>query len=96
MDNDYDRSWWAEISLMLPLGEGCFNSYEDLLHKEKLGNEKTRECEWVGQEWLNLVNDKRRSQDIKKLWKLNLGQYKNAKRDNNLEQFTNDEVWCKW
>jgi hypothetical protein len=45
---------------LLALSEGRFNSYDELLDKEKLDNEKTQEHEWVEQEWSKLMNDKRR------------------------------------
>ena len=38
---------------LLPLGEGRFNSYEELLDKEALDNEKTQEHEWVERQWSN-------------------------------------------
>ena len=81
---------------LLPLGEGRFNSYDELLDKEKLDDEKNSEHEWVEQEWSRLMNDKRRFGHIEKLWKMKLQQYRQAQKDGTLEQFVHDEVWRKW
>ena len=71
---------------LLSLGEGRFNSYEELLDKEKLDNEKTQEHEWVEQEWSKLMNDKRRFGHIEKLWKMkytNTGRHRRMARSRN-------------
>ena len=81
---------------LLSLGEGRFNSYEELLDKEKLDNEKTQEHEWVEQEWSRLMNNQRRFGHIEKLWRMKLHQYRQAQKDGTLEKFVNDEVWRKW
>ena len=81
---------------LLALSEGRFNSYDELLDKEKLDNEKTREHEWVEQEWSKLMNDKRRFGHVDKLWRIKLQQYRQAQKDGTLEKFINDEVWRKW
>ena len=81
---------------LLALSEGRFNSYEELLDKEKLNNEKTQEHEWVEQEWSRLMNDQRRFGHFEKLWKMKLHQYRQAQKDGTLEQFVHDEVWRKW
>ena len=81
---------------LLALSEGRFNSYDELLDKEKLDNEKTQEHEWVEQEWSRLMNDQRRFGHIDKLWKMKLQQYRQAQKDGTLEQFVHDEVWRKW
>ena len=81
---------------LLSLGEGRFNSYEELLDKEAMDKEKTREHEWVEQEWSKLINDKRRFGHVDKLWRIKLQQYRQAQKDGTLEKFINDEVWRKW
>jgi hypothetical protein len=78
---------------LLPLDEGRFNSYEELLDKEKLDNEKTQEHEWVEKQWSKLMNDKRRFGHVDKLWRIKLQQYRQAQKDGTLEKFINDEVW---
>ena len=68
---------------LLALSEGRFNSYDELLDKEKLDNEKTQEHEWVEQEWSRLMNDKRRFGHIEKLWKMkytNTGRHRRMAR----------------
>ena len=81
---------------LLSLGEGRFNSYEELLDKAAMDKEKTREHEWVEQEWSKLMNDKRRFGHVDKLWRIKLQQYRQAQKDGTLEKFINDEVWRKW
>ena len=81
---------------LLSLGEGRFNSYEELLDKEAMDKEKTREHEWVEQEWSRLMNDKRRFGHVDKLWRIKLQQYRQAQKNGTLEKFINDEVWRKW
>ena len=81
---------------LLALGEGRFNSYEELLDKEAMDKEKTREHEWVEQEWSKLMNDTRRFGHVDKLWRIKLQQYRQAQKDGTLEKFINDEVWRKW
>ena len=78
---------------LLALSEGRFNSYEELLDKEAMDKEKTREHEWVEQEWSKLMNDKRRFGHVDKLWRIKLQQYRQAQKDGTLEKFINDEVW---
>ena len=78
---------------LLALSEGRFNSYEELLDKQKLDNEKTQEHEWVERQWSKLMNDQRRTGHIEKLWKMKLRQYRKAQKDGTLEQFVHDEVW---
>ena len=80
---------------LLPLDEGRFNSYEELLDKEKLDNEKTQEHEWVEKQWSKLMNDKRRFGHVDKLWRIKLQQYRQAQKDGTLEKFIHDEVWRK-
>ena len=68
---------------LLALSEGRFNSYEELLDKEAMDKEKTREHEWVEQEWSKLMNDKRRFGHIDKLWKMkytNTGRHRRMAR----------------
>ena len=81
---------------LLALSEGRSNSYDELLDKEKLDDEKNSEHEWVEQEWSRLMNNQRRFSHIEKLWKMKLHQYRQAQKDGTLEQFVHDEVWRKW
>ena len=72
------------------IDESVFNSYDDLMNNKKLDKEIGDEAHMMDQKWAELMNNKRQSIHLNKLWNIKLVQYKQAKKDGRIEQFIND------
>ena len=72
------------------IDEGEVSNYYSMLADKEMDRDKRNEIEWVEQNWANLMNKKRKSNHIRKLWMIRVTQYRQAAKDGRLEKFIND------
>ena len=68
------------ITQTATIDESVFNSYDELVANKKLDKEISDEIELADQRWTELINYKRQSLHLKKLWNIKVAQYKEAKK----------------
>ena len=72
------------------IDEGKVSSYYSMLVAKEIYRYKRNGIEWVEQNWVNLMNKKRKASHIRKLWIIKVAQYRQAAKDGRLEKFIND------
>ena len=78
------------ITQTATIDESVFNSYDELVANKKLDKEISDEIALADEKWAELMNNKRQSIHLNKLWNIKVAQYKQAKKDGRIEQFIND------
>ena len=78
------------IAQTATIGESVFNSYDELAANKKLDKEIGDEIELADEKWAELMNNKRQAIHLKKLWNIKVAQYKQAKKDGQIEKHIND------
>ena len=72
------------------IDEGKVSNYYSMLADKKIDRDKGNEADWVEQNWAELMNKKRHSNHIRKLWMIKVAQYRQAAKDGRLEKFIDD------
>ena len=72
------------------IDEGKVSNYYSMLVDKEIDRDKGNEADWVEQNWAELMNKKRHSNHIRKLWMIKVAQCRQAAKDGRLEKFIDD------
>ena len=78
------------IPKMTTIDEGKVINYYSMLADKEIDRDKGNEADWVERNWAELMNKKRHSNHIRKLWMIKVAQYRQAAKDGRLEKFIDD------
>ena len=78
------------IPKMTTIDEGKVINYYSMLADKEIDRDKGNEVDWVERNWAELMNKKRHSNHIRKLWMIKVEQYRQAAKDGRLEKFIDD------